>query len=320
MHEYVAAVREGSRGIERFRRAHRRVDLLLIDDVHFLASKAGTQQELLHTFDALGMIGARIVLASDEHPRHVKCFSDALVSRFMSGLVAGIDPPDRRLCEQIVRRLAARRGLELDDAAVQAIVARAASLPGAGAPAAMSVRDLEGLLTGVEALARLDHHGSAGGGAAPIIGAATVRRALSLGQRAAPLAGPAHVAQNGSPGASVNQRPLRPVRLETIISETCTALRVRHEDLVGRGRHPRVVLARSMIAVLARRLTTLSFPEIARGMGRPNHSTIVTACQRVQANIAAGRTAGLADGIDDVPLSELLERLAAAVLRAAVRS
>lgn len=241
--EFVAACRANR--VDGFRRAYRAAAVLCIDDVHFLSSKDATQGELLHTFDALGQFGGRLVLASDEHPRRVRSFSAALVSRFMSGAVVELRAPDADLRARLVETLARRRGLVLGEGAVAAI----SSANGSG-----SVRDLEGSLARVEAAYRL-----AGGMGA--IGALLARRALEPSTAAAP----------------------RPVRPEQIISRVCETLRVADAELRGTGRHPRVVLARGLIVHLCRALTTLSFPEIARAMGRPNHSSVVTSGKRLAA-------------------------------------
>src|SRR5262249_7964579 len=117
--EYIAAVRAGSGKCEQFRRAYRGVGLLCIDDVHFLANKQATQGELLHTFDAIDLSGARVALASDEHPRMVRSFSEALVSRFMSGAVVKLDFPERELRERMILAIAGRRGHTIDPAGVR---------------------------------------------------------------------------------------------------------------------------------------------------------------------------------------------------------
>jgi chromosomal replication initiation ATPase DnaA len=109
--------------------------------------------------------------------------------------------------------------------------------------------------------------------------------------------------ENDGPTAN---RPVRPVRMTLILEEVCRVLRVEPGELFGKGRHKRVVLARSVCAVLARSLTTMSYPEIARALGRPNHSTVVTAVQRLQAQIAANETVAPYLGGDlDVLAAEL---------------
>src|SRR4029077_690209 len=104
--------------------AYRAVRLLCIDDVQFLANKHSTQGELLHTFDAIDLDGARIVLASDEHPRTVRKLSAALISRFLAGMVVRLDPPEPALREKIVAHLAKGRGMSLEPAACTLIAAR----------------------------------------------------------------------------------------------------------------------------------------------------------------------------------------------------
>src|SRR5262249_32785123 len=128
---------------------------------------------------------------------------------------------------------------------------------------------------------------------------------------------------------TVATRAGRPIRMEGIIVRTCQALRIPQEELSSKGRHPRVVLARSVISFLARKLTTLSFPEIARGMGRPNHSTIITAYQRIVKQIEAGEelnllalgiplengeSGGVVRGV--LTIGELCDRLETDVMRA----
>lgn len=252
--EYISALREGR--VEAFRRAFRRLDLLCLDDVHFVAGKESTQNELLHTLDAIDLDGALVALASDEHPRNVQRLGARLVSRFLSGMVVRIDPPDADLRLRLVVALAERRGLRLEESAARLLAERAGERG--------SVRDIEGLVVQVEAVCRLlpDRAGQDGR-----VGLAAVTRALGMSEADR---GPA------------TTRPRRPVPIESITDAVCRALRVGAPEFVGRGRHKRVVLARSIAAWLARHLTTASFPEIARAIGRPNHSTIVTACQRLR--------------------------------------
>ncbi len=291
VNEFLQALRAGTTGgvsgPERFRRAYRKLDLLCIDDVHFLASKQQTQQELLHTFDDLEKAGARIALVSDVHPHELGKFSPALVSRFVSGMVAGLGAPDAELRSRIIRTQAALRGLSLDERALQALLERTSALPGGPA---CSIRDIEGLMTRLEAVQRLwpgqgsgaaHHHaggrsdGFAGANGAPPyeggrITAAVVAQALET-----------------QPGGVESGGDVRPVRVDTIIQRTCEVLGVEQADLSGKTRHKRVVLARAIITHLARELTTLSYPEIARAIGRPNHSTVITAHQRLSKQIAA---------------------------------
>lgn len=294
--DFVAGVRNGR--LDSFRAAYRGLDLLCVDDVQFLASKTQTQNELLHTFNAVNLGGARIILASDEHPRQSTKLGSALISRFMSGMVVRLDPPDPVLREQVLRALAARRGLALEAAASACIAEFAGRSPGA------SIRDLEGALTQVDAMVRLmpGLAGSADG--KQTVGLHLVHKALGIG------------AGNENRGF----RPRKPIRVDRISDEVCRTLRVEADELMGRGRHRRVVLARTLVAHLSRTLTTLSYPEIARAMGRPNHSTIVTACQRFGRQLAADEGLDLGPDLPELAglnLKGLCEQVRQGVLRTA---
>lgn len=247
---FVEAVRANR--VDAFRAKYRRLDLLCIDDVHFLPKRRGTQDELLHTLDALETASGRLVMASDAHPRRVGHLSAGLVSRCVSGLVVELPPPDPELSHRLVVALAKRHGLRLDDECA-AVIANAARR----AQARPSVRDLEGLVTRVAAYAGLVEQ------TVSSIDAGVVRRAIGL------------------PEASGVRRG-RPLTIEEITETVCQRLAIQRADLLGKGRHKRVVLARELVAHLSRRLTSLSFPEIAAAFGRRSHSTFVQAEHRLR--------------------------------------
>lgn len=276
--EYIAAVRNSK--IEEFRAALRRVELLCIDDVHFIAGKPGTQQEFLHTFNALDMGGSRVALASDAGPREIANFNDRLVSRCLSGMVVEMRPPDDATRRQIVSRSAAARGLVLDRAATDALVAGCVG----------SVRDVEGVLARLQAIATIMPDAR---NPDRSIGAALVRRALADGS---------------------SPRIRRPVRVAVIADIVCRSLGVDVEDIRRRKRHRRVVLARSLVAYLARRLTTQSYPEIAQAVGCGSHSTMIDGCERVRVMIEKGESCdGEALG-SSVSARDLCDRLQRMVL------
>jgi len=124
-----------------FREKYRRIDLLLIDDVHFLEGKEATQEELFHTFNELYGSEKQIVLSSDRPPEDLSGLQERLVSRFRWGLVADIQAPDLETRIAILREKAVQRGLEVDGAVLELIAQRISS----------NVRALEGAL--VKALA-----------------------------------------------------------------------------------------------------------------------------------------------------------------------
>jgi len=295
--EFTLAIRKNT--TDRFRAKYRKLDLLCVDDVHLIAGKPATQQELVQTINATELASGRLALASDTHPRQLGHTSDALVSRFMAGMVVKVDLPDAALARQLVAKIASRRGVPVLAAAVERIAeyaARAAAgsrngaASGVGgiptaASACCSVRELEGMVLKVEAVWRLLPE-LAG---APV-GVLAVERALGE-ERADAL----------------RTSPRRPPRGDEVVAAACRVLGVSPSEFMGRGRHKRVVLARSIAATLCRRFTTLSYPEIARAMGRPNHSTVITACQRLARQLEGAEPSGLDGDLATVSIARLVE-------------
>ncbi|MFM8639984.1 MAG: DnaA ATPase domain-containing protein [Planctomycetota bacterium] len=240
--DYIQAVRGGT--IEAFRAKVRKLELLAIDDVHFLSNKGATQAEFLHTIDAIGLGGARIAIVTDAHPRALRSFSEALVSRMLAGMVVQVEAPDRGTREALVTRIAEERGIALEPAAARMIGDRAIG----------SVREIEGALARIAAALLLEDLGG-------IATLSLVERALGLGDAAVRGA---------------------PPRIAAIVEATCDELGVSRDDLAASGRHRRVVLARGVVVHLAREMTTLSFPEIARHLGRNAHSSAHAAAKRVR--------------------------------------
>lgn len=256
--EYITAVREG--GLEGFRRRIRRQHLLVIDDIHFLASKTATQTEFQHTVDEISLAGGTVVLASDGHPRQIQRIGAGLVSRFMAGMVVRIDEPDHAMRGQLAQRFAAARGMRMSDAAVALLADRVTG----------SVREIEGAVSALAALR------------------------LVMGRGPAEPVGPSHVTE--ALGAGLPSLRGRPARISEIIDACCGATGVSREELLSASRHRRVVAARGLIAHLAREMTTMSFPEIAVALGRPTHSTVHAAAARFRAAIEGGATVPCADG------------------------
>jgi len=281
--EYITAIRTS--GIDRFRSKRRRMDLLCIDDVHFLSNKTATQTEFLHTFDTLGLRGARIVLVTDEHPSLIRKLSNELSSRMLSGMVVEVGLPDPDMRVRIIERLAGKRGLELAPGVARAIAERSEG----------SVRNLVGAITTLDAVRRLP-------------GMDRLDQRLSLGLVDQALGAPS----NSHP-------PIKPIAVETITEVVARALGVELSEVLGRGRHKRVVLARALTVHLAKELTTRSYPEIARAMNRPNHSSVITARQRLQRQIKEQRLCDIGPAFEGVTVVEMTRRLHRALLESAER-
>jgi len=141
--ELINAIRNNTTAA--FRNKYRQIDLLLIDDVHFLEGKEATQEELFHTFNELHGNEKQIVLSSDRAPEDLSGLQERLVSRFRWGLVADIQAPDLETRIAILRKKAASRGLDIDIGILELIATRISS----------NVRALEGALVKVLAFAEL---------------------------------------------------------------------------------------------------------------------------------------------------------------------
>lgn len=276
--EFLTAIRGNS--LDAFRRRIRQLDLLAVDDVHFIANKQATQQEFLHTFDAVELAGARVVLASDSHPKLIAQFSDALVSRCVRGLVVEIRNPDTETRLRIVRALAQRRGLSLMETVVATLASRCEG----------SVRELEGALTKLGALAALtetETDGVAQGAPRPI-GQLLVQR-LWQTQEA--------------------QRPLHAPRFARIVDCVAERLQMDPQRIYEAGRQRQAVIARGLVAYFARQLTRMSYPEIAKALNLSSHSTVIAAERRVQEQLTQGQPITLPRTLEGVTVSEVVNRL-----------
>ncbi len=285
--QYIQAVRKND--LDAFRRRVRRLDLLAVDDVHFIANKDKTQQEFLHCFDAIDLAGARLMLASDCHPKQIEKFSEALVSRCVRGLVVEVRSPDAQTRRALIQKLAQRRGLVLRDEAVETLVNRCIG----------SVRDIEGLLTKLHALASLQHNPN-------------TARAGGLSDQAAPIGHAMLDRLFATTDVGTRQGS---VPFETILKTVCERLDVPAGKVTGSSRHKHVVLARSLVIHLTRTIRKQSYPEIAHAFGKKSHSTIVTADKRVEKMLQQNESLLLSGGAGDTTLRALLDELRASLAR-----
>lgn len=143
--EFVGAVRNGRN--DNFRSRFRHVDLLVVDDIHFIANKRATQDEFLHTFNAIDAAGKTIVLSSDRHPRLIASLSEPLINRLVSGVVVEILPPDFVTRRTILRNRAMLTGRGLPDDVLDYVAHHVTN----------NVRELEGALVKLAAVAALNN-------------------------------------------------------------------------------------------------------------------------------------------------------------------
>jgi chromosomal replication initiator protein len=241
--EFVDAVREGRTGAfkERFRRA----DVVLIDDVQFLARKERTREELFHTFNALYESGRQLVLTSDRRPENVLDLEARLVERFQCGLVVELEPPSFGVRRAILEKRATLDRVEVSPEVLDEIAHSVTT----------SVRSLEGALIRVVAYASLRSEQATPG---------LVRHVLNrLGE------------MDASATTSIPE----------IVDAAAQEFDVTRDALLARDRHPKVAAARQVAMYLARELTEHSYPEIGRGVGGRNHTTVLHAVNRVSSTL-----------------------------------
>ena len=266
--EFLTALRGNK--LDAFRRKMRDLDLLVIDDVHFLGGKKATQEEFLHTFNAIEAMGKQVVMASDNHPKLIEEFGESLVNRFVSGMVVRIDPPNLATRAQILRSLADQMNLGLAEDVITWVARRVTQ----------NVRELEGAITRIGAHVRLT------GGSADV---ETAQAALGELDR-----------QHGAP-----------VRPENILQAVCNYFGLEHKDLMSGRRQRTISLARSTAMYLVRKTAKLSFPEIGSRMGKRNHSTVISACRRIERAVEKNETLAWTSSIGEreEEAAELIQRL-----------
>jgi chromosomal replication initiator protein len=143
VNQFIEGVKDGH--LEVFRFKYRNVDMLLIDDIHFLADKPRIQEEFFHTFNTLYNSQKQIVLSADCHPGEIPTLSERLVSRFKWGLVSRIDPPEYETRAAILKKKSSARGQDLPDDVISLLASRITN----------NIRELEGALNRLLGTARL---------------------------------------------------------------------------------------------------------------------------------------------------------------------
>src|SRR5262245_4325452 len=229
-----------------FRNRYRNVDVLLVDDVQFLAGKESTQEYYFHTFNALLDAHKQIVVTADKPPKDIAGLEDRLISRFNQGLVADTQQPDLETRIAILRQRceAEAGGLRLGDDVVLLIADRVRG----------NVRELEGCLVRLMAVASLTH------------------------REVTPELANEVLAQYVRP-ESEHHAP------ERILAAVSERFGVRPETLVGKRRTQAIAVPRQVAMYLMRHLTELSLVEIGRFFGGRDHSTVIHACRQIAERI-----------------------------------
>jgi len=267
---FIAAL--NGRALDRFKALYRDVDVLLIDDVQFLASKAKTEEEFFHTFNALYDSGRQLVLTCDRLPSQLTGIERRLRDRFESGLVAHLQAPDMRTRITILRKRAALDNISIQDEGVLELIAERVT---------DNIRSLEGALIRVVA-----HHSLTGH---------QIDRALTTTVLDAIRPQPSRP----TPGT-------RQVSIAQIQQFAANQFGISRDDLVGASRVASIAWARQLAIYLARELTDEPLQSIGQAFGGRNHATVLHACKRVSDRIVVNNddAAALRDLTDSITSSQ----------------
>jgi chromosomal replication initiator protein len=226
----------------RFQMVYRDVDVLLIDDIQFLAGKVQTQEEFFHTFNALHNATKQVVITSDLPPKQLSGFEERLRSRFEWGLICDVQPPDLETRIAILRKKATLERMSTPDDVLEYIASKISS----------NIRELEGALIRVTAFANLNRQ--------PV----TLDLAEVVLRDLIPSEQPAQIT------------------VSTIMGETARYYGLTIDDLCSSSRSRQLVQARQIAMYLCRELTELSLPKIGQHFGGRDHTTVMHADRKIR--------------------------------------
>jgi len=237
--EFITSIQQGR--IDEFRARYRRIDLLLIDDIQFIADKERTQEEFFHTFNAIHEDGKQIVLSSDRPPKAILTLEERLRSRFEWGLIADLTAPDLETRIAILRAKAEEQGTPITSDVIEFIARKVVS----------NIRELEGALNRIVAYASM--------GAMPI--------SIELAQAVL-----SNVLYNPK------KRQVTPERIAQAVSNYYG---VPMDALQGQKREKSIVVPRQIAMFLMREETDVSLMRIGAELGGRDHSTVLHACDKI---------------------------------------
>ena len=243
--EIIAAIRDNKTA--EFQAKYRKTDVLLVDDIQFIAGKTSTQEEFFHTFNALHNAHKQIVLVSDRSPKEIKSLEERLRTRFEWGLMADIQPPDFETRCAIIKRKRSRMGLDLKNDVVEFISNNVQA----------NIRQLEGVVKKLHALQQYE-------GKAPV--RATAQAAIK---------------------DILNEQLSTPVTVEKILSESARVFNCSVRDIKGNGRKREVSLARQTSAYVIKEVCDMTHKEIGDVLSGKDHSTIVYMLKQVATKMEA---------------------------------
>ena len=245
--ELVAAIKN-NKNVE-FRNRFRNVDVLMLDDIQFIAGRDSTQEEFFHTFNALHSAGKQIIISSDKPPREIARLEERLRSRFEWGLIADISSPDYETRMAILRKKEERdskeKGYHLDDEVIQYIATNIKS----------NIRELEGALNRITAMSSLEHR----------------EITVELAQEA--------LKDMISPNAK------REITPDLILLTVAEHFHIKTDDIKGSKRSADIVIPRQIAMYLCREMTSTPLKAIGKLMGNRDHTTVLHGVEKISKEI-----------------------------------
>lgn len=238
--EFIRAIQENT--LLKFRQHYRSVDILLIDDIHFLSGKERIQEEFFHTFNELFESQKQIFLCSDRPASEIAKLENRLVSRFQWGLVTDIQAPDLETRMAILSKKAAAMNLELPENVIQFLAERVAR----------NVRRMEGALTRVAGYAALVNGQ---------IDIPSVEKLLK---------------------DILQEEAQNQVTIEKIQHKVCDHFNLKHSDMLSKKRPANIAFPRQIAMYMSRTLTSESLQDIGEAFGGRDHGTVIHACKAVE--------------------------------------
>ncbi len=239
MNELINAIRYDK--TQTFREKYRSIDVLLMDDVQFMAGKERTQEEFFHTFNTLHNDQKQIVISSDCPPREIPTLEERLHSRFEWGLIADIEPPDLETKVAILKRKADLDGVGLPDDIAFFIASKVKS----------NIRELEGSLVRLVAISSL---------------------------RGVPIS--KMLAQDAMRNVIDNEQP-EGITMDRIARTVAAHYKLSMEELKSKNNSRQIAVPRQVAMYLCKRLTKHSFPEIGREYGGKHHTTVMHSVEKI---------------------------------------
>ncbi len=242
--EFINAIARNT--TDRFRKKYRSVDLLLIDDIHFMSNQPRTQEQFFHTFNALWDAHKQIVLCSDRPPKEIPDVEERLISRFEWGLVVDLQPPERETRIAILRKEAEWSGIAMPDEIIDFIADRVKS----------NIRKLEGAFIQVASYASLTN--------------------VPLSREVAEMV----------LGGIMEDEVERAVTIDEIQRAVAEFFDIRVADMKSSRRPKNIAFPRQVAMALSRSLTRSSLNEIGESFGGRDHTTVLHACSLIESRKA----------------------------------